>query len=149
MKNEIYPNGCAILSFDDLNYNKIAQDSFKKDLIDWCKADREKWLREDVKAIYDDLYLPTRNDRFENLPDDVRNEYIEKKKVFGIDNNIIKKNALYRYNIERIKMYGSKEKFIEAHGQYAFDRFFCIPEDGSKLDLSWEFIEELMKNGFD
>jgi hypothetical protein len=148
MKNEIYPNGCAILSFDDLDYNRIAQDSLKKDLVDWCKADREKWLKEAVNTIYDELYIPTRAERFENLPDDVRNEYIEKKKVFGISCDVIKCNALIRYAIERVKMYGTKEKFIEIHGEEAFNRFF-LKEAGAKLDTRWEIIEELIENGFD
>lgn len=148
MKNEVFPNGCAVLSFDDLDYNKINEDSLKKDLIDWCKADRVKWLREPLNALYNDLYVPTRKMRFESLPSEVRNEYIEKNKVFGISMDMIKSNAMIRQAIARVKMYGTPEKFIEAHGEYAFNRFF-VKETGAKLDTRWETIIELMNNGFD
>lgn len=148
MKNEVFNNGCAKLSFDDLDYDKINEDSLKKDLIDWCKGGRKKWLREAVKAIYDDLYIPTRKERFNNLPEEVKNELIEKKKVFGISCDVIKNNASIRQAIARIKLYGTKEKFIEVHGEYAFNRFF-VKETGAKLDTRWETIEELIKNGFD
>ena len=56
---------------------------------------------------------------------------------------------MIRYNIERVKMYGSPEKFIEIHGEFVFKRVFCKPEKGSKLDLSWEFIEKLIEDGFE
>ena len=148
MKNEIFPSGCAILSVDDLNYDKIAQDSFKKDLVDWCKADREKWLREDLNTIYRDLYLPIRQQRFNELPEDKKTELIEKNQSFGISMDMIKSNAMIRYAIERVKTYGTKENFIETHGEYAFNRFF-LREAGAKLDTRWEVIEELIKNGFD
>lgn len=148
MRNEIYQNGCGILALDDLDYAKIASESLKKDLVDWCKADRQKWLREDVKTIYDDLYLPTREERFNSLPEEVRNEYIEKHIVFGISMDMIKTNAMLRYSIARVKHYGTREKFIEVHGEYAFNRFFT-KEPKSKLDTRWETIEELIKSGFD
>ena len=144
MKNEVFNNGCAKLSFDDLDYNKINLESLKKDLIDWCKADRKKWLREAVNTIYDDLYIPTRIERFNNLPEEIKKE----KKAFGISCDTIKSNALIRQAIERIKLYGTREKFIEVHGEYAFNRFFA-KETGAKLDTRWETIEELIKNGFD
>jgi hypothetical protein len=149
MKNESFDNGCAILSFDDIDYNKIAAESLKKDLVDWCKADREKWLRRAVNDIYDNLYLPTRKERFESLSEEEKEKYSKEKKPFGISMDAIKKNALYRYNIERMKIYGSPEKFIEVHGEYAFNRFFCAPDGHSKLDLRLELMVELIKNGFD
>jgi hypothetical protein len=147
MKNEEFQNGCAILSFDDLDYDKIAQESLKKDLVDWCKADREKWLREDVKVIYDDLYLPIRKERFDSLPEEEKSKYFEKNLPFGINMDMIKSNAIIRYAIERVKLYGTKDKFIEVHGEYALNRFF-VREPGSKLDTRWETIEELIKTGF-
>ena len=148
MRNEVYPNGCGLLSLDDLDYNKIASDSLKKDLVDWCKADRQKWLTEPLNHVYNNLYLPMRKEKFESLPEEVRNEYTEKKKVFGVDMDTIKTHAMLRYAIERIKLYGTKEKFIEIHGEYAFNRFF-VKEKGSKIDTRWETIEELIKTGFD
>ena len=143
MKFEKYPNGCGWLRVDDLDAEKIALESVKKDLIDWCKADRGKWLTEPLNAIYANLYIPIRNERFNSLPEE------DKDKPFGIKMDIIKNNALIRYNIERVKMYGSPEKFIEAHGEFIFNRVFCKPEKGSKLDLSWKSIEEKINNGFD
>jgi hypothetical protein len=143
MINEIYPNGCGILSINDINAEKISLESLKKDLIDWCKADRKKWLVEPLNAIYANLYKPTRDERFNSLSEE------EKKKPFGINMDIIKINAMIRYNIERIKMYGSPEKFIEKYGEFIFNRIFCKPEKNSKLDLRWEIIENKMNNGFD
>jgi hypothetical protein len=148
MRNEKYHNGCELLSLDDLDYNKIASESLKKDLVDWCKADRKKWLDKPLNYVYSNLYLPIRSERFSSLPNEEKNNYIEKKKAFGIGMDSIKTNAMLRYAIERIKFYGTKENFIEAHGEYAFNRFFA-KEPGSKLDTRWETIEELIKNGFD
>lgn len=34
MKNKKFPNGCGVLLLDDLDYEKIAADSLKKDLVD-------------------------------------------------------------------------------------------------------------------
>ena len=149
MKKEKFPNGCEVLSIDDVDYQKIAQDSLKKDLIDWCKADRVKWLREPLNAIYANLYLPTRKEKFDNLPLEEKAKYLkEGGKTFGISMDMIKNNAMIRYAIERVKMYGSPEKFIEVHGEYAFNRFF-VKETGAKLDTRWETIVELITNGFD
>ena len=148
MRNEIYPNGCGILSLDDLDYNKMASESLKKDLVDWCKADRQKWLTRTVNDIYDNLYLPTRKERFDELPEETKVEYIEKHIVFGISMDTIKTNAMLRYAVERVKLYGTREKFIEVHGEYAFNRFF-VKEKGSQLDTRWETIEELINKGFD
>lgn len=143
MNINYYKNCCITLSFDDLDYNKIASESLKKDLVDWCKADRKKWLRTSVNYIYEQLYLPTRKKRFDSLPEEEQIKYVKEKKPFGISMDVIKKNALYRYNIERIKMYKTKENFIKVHGEYAFNRFFCGP------DLEWETIEDLIIKGFD
>ena len=148
MKNEKFPNGCGVLSFDDLDYEKIAADSLKKDLVDWCKADRQKWLTRAVNDIYDNLYLPTRKERFDALPEEKKAEHIEKHIAFGISMDMIKTNAMLRYAMERVKMYGTREKFIEVNGEYAFNRFF-VKEKGSQLDTRWETIEELINNGFD
>lgn len=148
MKNEKFPNGCGVLSLDDLDYEKIAADSLKKDLVDWCKADRQKWLTMAVNDIYGNLYLPTRKERFDALSEETKAEYIEKHIVFGISMDTIKTNAMLRYAIERIKLYGTREKFIEANGEYAFNRFF-VKEKGSQLDTRWETIEELINKGFD
>lgn len=145
MRIDIFPNGCGVSSLDDLDYNKIASESLKIDLIDWCKGDREKWLRTSVNDVYDNLYLPTRKERFESLPKDVKNEYIEKNKVFGINMDTIKSNALIRYAMARVKYYGTKENFISKHGDFALERYF--PED-SKASISWEKAEELINNGF-
>lgn len=131
MKREIFTNGCEILSFDDLDYAKISSDSMKKDLIDWCETDREIWINQDVKTIYNNLYLPARD-----------------KKGLSINMDTIKHNAMLRYAIERIKLYKTKENFIKVHGEYAYNRFF-LKEKGSKLDTRWETVEELIKNGFD
>ena len=148
MKIEKFPNGCEVLSIDDLNYEKIDQESLKKDLIDWCKADRKEWLDKPVNVIYNDLYLPIRKVRFFSLPDEDREKYINDNKPFGISMDMIKNNAMLRYAVARIKMYGSKEKFIEVHGEYAFNRFFT-KEKGASTDTRWEVIEELINKGFD
>ena len=148
MKIEKFPNGCEVLSIDDLNYEKIDQESLKKGLIDWCKADRNKWLDKPVNAIYNDLYLPIRKVRFDSLPDEDREKYIKDNKPFGISMDMIKNNSMIRYAIARIKMYGTPEKFIEVHGEYAFRRFF-IKEKGASTDTRWEVIEELINKGFD
>ena len=148
MNKNIFPNGCGVLSLNDLDYQKIASDSIKKDLVDWCKADRQKWLTKPINEIYNNLYLPTRNERYNSLPNDVKAEYVEKNKPYGISMDEIKTNALLRYAIERVKLYGTKEKFIELNGEYAFERFFC-KEAGSKLDTRWETVKELLDKGFD
>ena len=148
MRNEIYPNGCGILSLDDVDYNKIAAESLKKDLVDWCKADRQKWLTRAANDIYDNLYLPIRKERFDALPEEVKAEYIEKHIVFGISMDMIKTNAMLRYAVERVKLYGTREKFIEVHGEYAFNRFF-VKEKGAQLDTRWETIVDLIEKGFD
>ena len=147
MRKKKFPNNCELLSLDDLDYNKIASESLKKDLVDWCKADRKEWIDKPLNHVYAALYLPTREKIFSSLSDEEKNDYIEKKKAFGISMDAIKTNAMLRYAIERAKFYGSKEKFIETHGEYAFKRFF-IKESGSKLDTRWETIEELIKKGF-
>ena len=116
MKNEKFPNGCGVLSLNDLDYEKIAADSLKE--------------------------------RFDALPEETKAEYIEKHIVFGISMDAIKTNAMLRYAIERVKLYGTREKFIEANGEYAFNRFF-VKEKGSQLDTRWETIEELINKGFD
>jgi len=149
MRNEIYQNGCGLLSVDDIDAEKISLESLKKDLIDWCKVDRKKWLAEPLNVIYANLYKPTRDERFNSLSEEDKKEYIEKNKPFGINMDIIKNNAMIRYNIERVKIYRSPEKFIELYGEFVFNRVFCKPEKGSKLDLSWKFIEDKMNNGFD
>jgi len=149
MKRESFPNGCEVLSINDLNYEKIAQDSLKKDLVDWCKANREEWLKMDVNIIYEALYIPTRKVLFDALPLEEKAEYLKKGgKTFGISMDAIKNNAMIRYAIEYVKMYGSPEAFIKAHGEYAFNRFFT-KEAGAKLDTRWETIVGLIDNGFD
>ena len=148
MKLEKFPNGCEVLSIDDLDYEKIALESLKKDLIDWCKADRNKWLDKPVNDIYRNLYIPIRKERFESLPPEELEKYIKDNKPFGISMDMIKNNSMIRYAIARIKMYGTPEKFIEVHGEYAFRRFF-IKEKGASTDTRWEVIEELINKGFD
>ena len=138
-KIEKYNNGCGRIIINDINYEEIALDSLKKDLIDWCKADREKWLKNDLNTIYEALYIPTRKARFELLDDEA------KKKPFGINMDIIKGNAMLRYAIARVKLYNSSENFIKEHGEFVFNRFFR--KDGN-LDTRWETIEELIKNNF-
>jgi hypothetical protein len=138
-KIEKYNNGCGRIIINDINYEEIALDSLKKDLIDWCKADREKWLKNDLNTIYEALYIPTRKARFELLDDEV------KKKPFGINMDVIKGNAMLRYAIARVKLYNSSENFIKEHGEFVFNRFFR--KDGN-LDTRWETIEELIKNNF-
>ena len=137
-----FNNGCGVIELHDLNFDEVAQESLKKDLIDWCKADRKEWLKNDLKAIYDALYMPTRKHRFDLLSDE------EKKKPFGISMDTIKSNAMLRYAIARVKLYGSKENFIKEHGEFVFNRLF-VKEKGSSLDTRWESIEGLIKNGFD
>lgn len=137
-----FNNGCGVIELHDLDFDKIAQESLKKDLIDWCKADRKEWVKEDLNTIYNVLYLPTRNYRFVRLSDE------DKKKPFGVSMDTIKSNAMLRYAIARVKLYGSKENFIKEHGEFVFNRFF-VKEKGSSLDTRWESIEELIKNGFD
>ena len=138
-KIEKYNNGCGRIIINDINYEKIALDSFKKDLIDWCKADREEWLKNDLNTIYEALYSPTRKARFELLDDEA------KKKPFGINMDVIKGNAMLRYAIASVKLYNSSENFIKEHGEFVFNRFFR--KDGN-LDTRWETIEELIKNNF-
>ena len=138
-KIEKYNNGCGRIIINDINYEKIALDSFKKDLIDWCKADREEWLKNDLNTIYEALYIPTRKAKFELLDDEA------KKKPFGINMDVIKGNAMLRYAIARVKLYNSSENFIKEHGEFVFNRFFR--KDGN-LDTRWETIEELIKNNF-
>jgi hypothetical protein len=138
-KIEKYNNGCGRIIINDINYEEIALDSLKKDLIDWCKADREEWLKNDLNTIYETLYIPTRNARFEELDEEA------KKKPFGINMDIIKGNAMLRYAIARVKLYCSSENFIKEHGEFVFNRFFR--KDGN-LDTRWETIEELIKNNF-
>jgi hypothetical protein len=138
-KIEKYNNGCGRIIINDINYEEIALDSLKKDLIDWCKADREEWLKNDLNTIYETLYIPARNARFEELDEEA------KKKPFGINMDAIKGNAMLRYAIARVKLYGSSENFIKEHGEFVFNRFFR--KDGN-LDTRWETIEELIKNNF-
>ena len=137
-----FNNGCGIIKLDDIDYDKIIQDSYKKDLIDWCNADRKEWLREDLNTIYNVLYLATRNYRYERLDEE------EKKKPFGLSMDTVKSNAMLRYAIARVKLYGSKENFIKEHGEVVFNRFFT-KEKGSTLDTRWETIEGLIKENFD
>jgi len=137
-----FNNGCGVIELHDLDFDKIAQESLKKDLIDWCKADRKEWLKNDLKAIYNVLYIPTRKHRFDLLSDE------DKKKPFGVSMNTIKSNTMLRYAIARVKLYGSKENFIKEHGEFVFNRFF-VKEKDSSLDTRWETVEELIKNGFD
>ena len=125
-----------------LNYRVEFIDSLKKDLIDWCKADRERWLGEEINTIYRDLDIPTRTIWFNDLDEE------SKKKPFGINMDTIKSNAMLRYAIARVKLYGSKENFIKEHGEVVFDRFFT-KEKGSTLDTRWETIEGLIKENFD
>ena len=142
MKKEKFPNGCEVLSIDDVDYQKIAQDSLKKDLIDWCKADRKEWLRNDLNTIYNVLYIPTRTAMFDKLSDE------EKKKPFGIQMDTIKNNCIIRQAVARVKMCGTKENFIAQHGEHVFNRFFRH-DKGTTLDTRWEVIEDLIKNGFE
>ena len=139
---KVFNNGCGIIKINDIDYDKIAYESFKKDLIDWCKADRKEWLKNDLNTIYNALYIPTRNAMFNELDEE------SKKKPFGINMDMIKSNAMRRYAIERVKLYGTKENFIKEHGKFVFDRFFT-KDKGSSLDTRFETIEELIKTGFD
>lgn len=141
-KIEKYNNGCGRIIINDINYEEIALDSLKKDLIDWCKADRKEWLKNDLNAIYEALYIPTRNARFEELDEEAR------KKPFGINMDMIKSNAMLRYAIARVKLYGTKEKFIKQHGEFVFNRFF-VKEKGSGLDTRWETVEKIIEDGFE
>lgn len=137
-----FNNGNGVIVVNDIDHDKIAHESFKKDLIDWCKADRKEWLKNDLNTIYNVLYLPTRKEKFDLLTDE------EKKKPFGISMDTIKSNAMLRYAIARVKLYGNKDNFIKEHGEFVFNRFF-VKEKGSSLDTRWETVEELIKNGFD
>ena len=137
-----FNGGCGVIEINDINIAEIEHDSLKKDLIDWCKADRKEWLKNDLKTIYNVLYIPTRVERFNNLTEE------EKKKPFGIHMDTIKGHAIIRQAIARVKKYGTKENFISQHGEDVFNRFF-LHEKGTKLDTRWEVIENLIKDGFD
>ena len=140
-KVEVFNNGCGVITLDDIDYKKIVIDSLKKDLIDWCKADRERWLGEEINTIYRALYIPTRTVWFNDLDEE------SKKKPFGINMDTIKSNAMLRYAIARVKLYGSKENFIKEHGEEVFNRFFT-KDKGSSLDTRWETLEGLIEKGF-
>ena len=149
----VFPNGCGVISANDIDYDKIALESLKKDLIDWCKADRKVWLRRDLNEFYRTIYVSTKKARFNfalldaETEKDVEDLLTGKKKI-GINMDAIKKNALIRYNIERIKIYGSVENCIAELGKEVFDRLFSKPDKQSKIDLQWETIQNLMENGF-
>ena len=137
-----FNGGCGVIEMHDLDFDFIANDSLKKDLIDWCKADRKEWLKNDLNTIYNVLYIPTRVARFNELSDE------EKKKPFGIHMDTIKNNCITRQAVARVKMYGTKENFIDQHGEHVFNRFFRH-DKGTVLDTRWELIEDLIKNGFE
>ena len=137
-----FNGGCGVTELYDIDNDFIAKDSLKKDLIDWCKADRKEWLKNDLNTIYNVLYIPTRIARFNELSDE------DKKKPFGIHMDTIKNNCIIRQAVARVKMYGTKENFIAQHGEYVFDRFFRH-DKGTVLDTRWEVIEDLIKNGFE
>ena len=128
-----FPNGCSVISANDIDYDKIASESLKKDLIDWCKADRKVWLRRDLNEFYRTIYVSTRKARFNfalldaETDKDVEDLLTGKKKI-GLNMDTIKKNALIRYNIERIKMYGSVENCIAELGENVFNRLFSKPD---------------------
>ena len=137
-----FNGGCGVIEMNDLDFDFIAKDSLKKDLIDWCKADRKEWLRNDLNTIYNVLYIPTRTAMFDKLSDE------EKKKPFGVQMDTIKNNCIIRQAVARVKMCGTKENFIARHGEYVFNRFFRH-DKGTTLDTRWEAIEDLIKNGFE
>ena len=149
-----FPNGCSVISANDIDYDKIASESLKKDLIDWCKADRKVWLRRDLNEFYRTIYVSTRKARFNfalldaETDKDVEDLLTGKKKI-GLNMDTIKKNALIRYNIERIKMYGSVENCIAELGENVFNRLFSKPDKHTKIDLRWETIQKIMEDGFD
>lgn len=108
----------------------------------WYKADRKKWLKNDLNTIYNVLYIPIRNEKFSKLDDEA------KEKPFGLSMDVVKRNAMLRYAIARVKLYGTIDNFIKEHGEFVFHRFFN-KEKGSGLDTRWENIEALIENGFD
>ena len=137
-----FNGGCGVIEMNDLDFDFIAKDSLKKDIIDWCKADRKEWLRNDLNTIYNVLYIPTRTAMFNKLSDE------DKKKPFGIQMDTIKNNCIIRQAVARVKMCGTKENFIAQHGEHVFNRFFRH-DKGTTLDTRWEVIEDLIKNGFE
>lgn len=137
-----FNGGCGVIEMNDLDFDFIAKDSLKKDLIDWCKADRKEWLRNDLNTIYNVLYIPTRTAMFNKLSDE------EKKKPFGVQMDTIKNNCIIRQAVARVKMCGTRENFIAQYGEHVFNRFFRH-DKGTTLDTRWEVIEDLIKNGFE
>ena len=137
-----FNGGCGVIELHDIDNDFIAKDSLKKDLVDWCKADRKEWLKNDLKSVYNVLYIPTRIARFNELSEE------EKKKPFGIHMDTIKNNCIIWQAVARVKMYGTKENFIAQHGEHVFNRFFRH-DKGTVLDTRWEVIEDLIKNGFE
>lgn len=145
MTNVINCNGGHIItSLNDIDCDKINSESVKKDYIDWCKADRKKWLKEGLNAIYERLYLPIRKARWDALSDAEKYNDKGEPKPFGIDMNSIKSHATYRILIERVKQYNSKDDFIERYGNDIYNHIFY--KDG-KANYRWEYIEELISKG--